>query len=172
MGFGKDGKGQIWRDVTALTLGTLANEVAVKVQSLVPSEDLRLLKSEINAVAIGMTIVEGSGLLFGIADNELTVGEIGEAILADGPTDRNEVPEREQVERPVVVLSQLDMDETETRGVFRDMHSGAPTMINKKRWTYSNPEGWCYFVFNNTGGALTTGGSVRIQGTHYGLWLQ
>ncbi len=114
MGFGKDGKGVIIYEDLQITVGNLASQAAVAAAGgITLGEDFRMLKSEIHILmgdpgwgAIGDTVI------IGIADGELSVGEIAQAINANGPTDRNDNLLTEQANRPVWPIVTLVGDST------------------------------------------------------------
>ncbi len=171
MGFGKDGSGAIIKERTSVALATLAQNVAIKNDGapVVLEDDFRILKSEVYAQVGGLAANEGTRLFLGIADDELTVAEIAEAINLSGPVDRNDNVNTERAERPVWLISAIDGAAAQTEHRFRG-RDGGPMIEWKKRWTFSNPEGWIFFVWNE-GAALTTGSTVRLVATHYGVWL-
>ncbi len=171
MGFGKNNTGVIIRDNSAIALSTLGGEAAIVVTTDVGwEEDFRLLKSEVYALVEGLTSGEGQGLVLGIADGELTAIEINECLQADGPGDRNQNVQRERAERPVWIIGGMGalIDQDIGRFLGRE---GGPLMEWKKRWTFSDPEGLEFFVYNQSGTALTTGATVRLDATHYGVWV-
>ncbi len=174
----KDSKAVIVTEIQTVALGTLADQAALKFTQLTLVEDFRILKSEIVALVVGIDDNDlVAGLLFGIANNNLTVAEIAEAITVQGPLNRNAREEHEQTGRWVKILSAA---ETLPRGpqstlgtetvVFRGA-GGEPMIISKDRWTYANPEGWCFFLFNNTGSAFATGAIARLSAKHFGVWV-
>ncbi len=174
MGFGKDSKGAILRENTTIALSTLAANTVLKVDGadLTIQEDFRLMKSKLFSNITGLTGGEGEGMLLGIADDELSVAEIAEAINAAGPLDRNDNLSKERAERPVWLIGAFESnnaDATGTEGTFRG-DNGGPMIVHKLPWTFSNPEGWVFFVMN-TGSTLQTGASVRVTATHYGVWV-
>ncbi len=167
MGFSKTGV--IIRELQSVALTTLANVTAIKLSQLTLAEDFRILKSEIFAKVGGLTAGEGDDLIFGIANNALSVAEIAAAIVLDGPLNRND-PQHEESMRNVKLLSFADQSLSNVDRAFNG-DSGGPMITSKHRWTYNNPEGWCFFVFNN-GSALTTGATAVAIATHYGVWVQ
>ncbi len=173
MGFGKNGTGVIIREQTSKALSTLAANTTILVDTndLAIGEDFRMLKSEIAAHIEGLTAGEGSGLIFGICNGELSVAEIAEALTNDGPSDRNDRGPQESAERFVKVLSQLDLGQADTKGAFRNDTNG-PIIVAKPQWTFSNPEGWNFFVHNDGPSALTTGATMRLLMTHFGVWVK
>ncbi len=178
MGFGKDGTGVIIREVQTIALATLANQTAIKFSSNTLTEDFRMLKSEIAAGINTMDDAEvAQGLLLGICNGELSVTEISECILADGPEDRNDRAGYEAATRWVKVLSQAEIQavpEAAVKGTYEMIfrgENGGPLIVSKDRWTYSNPEGWDFFIFNNTGSALVTGSTARLYAQHFGVWV-
>ncbi len=171
MGFGKGGTGAIIKERNSVALATLAQNVAIKIDGnpVAITDDFRILKSEIFAQVEGLTAGEGGGLVLGIADDELTAVEIAEAINMSGPTDRNDNLLNERAMRPVWLIAALDELGGATVGRYHGIQGGQ-MMVWKKRWTFSNPEGWVFFIFNESA-ALTTGSTVRLLATHYGVWL-
>lgn len=162
MGFGKDGKGVIIRDTDLITLGALASNAVVKQSNaLAIEDDFRIIKLEVLPNVELMTAGEGQ-VVFGIADDELTVTEIAEALVVDGPVDRNDRVKDEQASRPVWALCQMNNP--------NEMPNNGMPIEKTLRWTFSNPEGWAFFAFN-VGATLTTGGVIRFQAKFYGVWV-
>ncbi len=166
MGFGKNRTGAILRSKETIALLTLAEDTAIKFGSgITIAEDFRMLKAEVFAFVEGLTAGDGEGLMIGIANGDLTVTEIAEAIIVDGPVNRNDRVKTERAERFVKVFGLLnDLQH------FFSGENGGRQMNVKPRWTFSNPEGWDFFIYN-AGSALTTGATAKLVGTYYGLWL-
>lgn len=163
MGFGKDNKGAIITDATFITLGTLNDVTAVKQDSpLAITEDFRMISVDAFVTADGMTNQEGP-ITIGIADNELSVSEIAEAINAGGPLDSNDRSAQEQAERAVFPLFDLYPSNQGGMEVSNQRH--------KVRWTFKDSDGWCWFAYNHGGAALSSGGVVRIICKYYGVWV-
>ncbi len=171
MGFGKDGKGEIITDFDVVTLGTLADNTALKQDNpLVIGDDFRVIKLELAADWRAVATGDGPVALY-FADDEMSTAEIQEAVDANGPLNRNDRERMEQATRPVFLL-----------GIFPEFKTGHPTLlhgaegqvgtINKTiRWTFSNPEGWTIVAINRTGGALTTGGIISLSAKFFGVWV-
>ncbi len=171
MGFGKNKTGVIIRENMTEPMLGLGDQAARLGTDLILEDDFRMLKTEVTAEIVGMTANEQEGLLFGICDGELTESEVAEVLALDGPVDRNDNLADERAMRPVWVLGVSDEalsggDHVRFRGKLN-----APIIEAKPRWTFSNPEGWDWFVFNNQGGALTTGGTFKVIATSYGVWV-
>jgi len=165
MGFGKDGKGAILYGGNTITAGTLAaRDVLAITDGYVGTlgEDFRIIKMEYWGIFSLQAV--GDALLFGIADGDLASGEIEEAIEAR-PTDSNDNIANEQSMRPVFPL-----------GVVGEMSAGSGDNIfhgeKTIRWTFSNPEGWTWWLFNITNGVLTTANSFDFQTKYYGVWVK
>ncbi len=163
MGFGKGGTGAIIREDSTVALGTLANKTGILVGSITLGEDFRMLKSIITANVDGITQADGPLELY-LVNGELTLAECEEAIELSGPTDRNDRVATEQAERFVRFVGVFKY--TDSAGVFA-------TLVEeiKPRWTFSNPEGWDWMLYNSSAGNLTTGSSVFLKATHYGVWV-
>ncbi len=170
--------GEIITEVQTVALLTLADQAAIKFTQLTLEEDFRILKSEICAFIQSLDDADNlTGLLFGIANNELTVSEIAEAIATQGPVNRNDRGAHEQTNRWVKILS---MGRCQVQGqngsrtvetYYFPGDNDSSIITSKDRWTYSDPEGWCFFIFNNTGSPLITGGAVRLTAKHFGVWV-
>ncbi len=172
MGFGKDHTGTIIREVVQDEgVGALASKDAVKITGPILQEDFRLLKSEFTAIMNGLTAGEGAGLIIGIANGELSAAEIEEALEVGGPLDLNDRVGSERAMRNVKVLgaTQVPAGVANTELQFVNEHGG-PIIVSKHRWTYSNPEGWSWWIYNQ-GGSLTTGATLQLLCTHYGVWV-
>ncbi len=170
--------GVIITEVQTVALGTLADQAAIELTSLTLAEDFRILRSEIFAGAINFDDNEElQGLLFGIVNGALTAPLIANAVVAGGPLNRNDRLNIELAERWVKVLSQATpvtqgnlSDRTNQSCMFRG-EGNSPLITSKDRWTYQASEGWSFFVFNNTGSALTTGATARVTAKHFGVWV-
>ncbi len=172
MGFGKDGKGAILRDTVAISAGTLAQGVAVIGGGLGLQEDFRILKTEVVAGIVAMTEGQGQGLLLGIANGDLTIAQIAECLDANGPIGPSDRLQTERTERSCHVVGVLNPStDNVTAELFKDKHTGAPFIVDKFPWTYSDDDSWQWFVFNPSPSGLTTGATVYINGLHYRVWV-
>lgn len=171
MGFGKDNKGVILKEQTQLALLALAsNEVILMPSEIALEEDFRILKAEVIAHVTGLTSDEGDGLVLGMANGGLTSAAIEASIEAQGPKGRDDRIIQEAAERQEHRLGVL---ETQSPGQIKGNFlgkEGGPIMTDKFRWTYSNPDGWTFYIYNN-GGLLTTGATVKLIATYYGVWV-
>ncbi len=173
MGFGKDGKGVIIREQRSQALTTLNNATALLIGTkLVTTEDFRMLKAEIQCFVTGLTAGEGTGLMLGLADGDLSTGEIAGVIQAQGPLDPNDIVQTDVAMRPVWLLGALDVDVNELTAAFRG-EGNSPMIEAKPRWTFSNQgKAWNWFIWNNSGGNLTTGALASILAKSFGVWVR
>ncbi len=171
MGFGKDGKGAILRESLTQALGALGSKSAIRIltDKMTLGEDFRMLKLIASCFGEGFTDGQPDDLFVGICNGELSDAEIAAALVTNGPSDRNTRTEVESAERMVQIIGALNvMNDDEKAWCLNEQ--GGPMLVHKPRWTFSNPEGWNYFIYNN-GSALTTGASVRLLATEYGVWV-
>ncbi len=176
MGFGKDGKGAIVKETTTFSLVGLAGQDAVGADSSVLLDmDFRILKSEITAVARGVTSLEGVGLILYMTQGILTTAESEVNIETSGPVRMGDKILEEVAERWVRRVG-ITMGPTvnETERVFKNKYGGALLEINP-RWTFrrgrtATEGGWNWVIYNS-GVTLTTGTQVQIICTHYGVWV-
>ncbi len=176
MGFGKDGKGAIVREKTTITLGALAaNDAAGQDSAVLLDMDFRILKSEFTAVIRGMTSLEGIGLLLYMTQGILTVAEAEAAVEANGPLRLGDKINEELADRWVRLVGTTGAPTVnETERIFQNEQGGSILKINP-RWTFrrgrtSSEGGWNWMVYNN-GETITTGATVHLMATHYGVWV-
>ncbi len=164
MGFGKDGKGQILYDSFNFAPGALAalDNAVVPGRYGALVEDFRIIKMD---YYIGYTpAAQGDFLLFGIANGELTAQQIEEC-LESSPLNYNDAIGSEQAGRQVFPLEILG------EGSAGGNSAGIKGSENL-RWTFANPDGWQYFLYNFTGGPIATGSLVEFICKIYGVWVR
>ncbi len=164
MGFGKDGTGAIIRERIVIVTGTLASATAILSTSGgvgAMQEDFRILKSEIT-VQVENSVGDES-VMIGLANGELSIGEIAQCLNVDGPVDRNDRLAVEQAERAVWTICNAG-------NASRLPNDGLPIEF-KPRWTFSDPEAWNFFAFNQSETALGTSMTVTMIVKHFGVWV-
>ncbi len=171
MGFGKDGKGIILREVATITIGALAAGAVVKHTGgvVLQTTSFRILKTEYFAVMTTAFQGEFDQVLLGMANGALTTTEIAACITADGPDDRND-PDKEEAMRAVWLLAHL-REQGDSANAINEALNNNMLMDVSLRWTFTPTEGWDWFVFNPLGGAITTGAVVSIVVKHFGVWV-
>ncbi len=170
MGFGKQGTGTIIRENVTTALGALAAQAAIDLTGEFLTEDFRDLKATGVVTVTGLTAGEGKGLQLYMTNGELTAAEMEEAVELNGPADRNDRLSQERAERWVRLVGTVSrMDPADTEAVFMNPEGGH-ILVVKPRWTFSNPEGWGWVIYND-GATLTTGASGLVKMTHYGVWV-
>ncbi len=171
MGFGKDGKGQILREVATITIGALAAGAVVKHTGgvVLQTTSFRILKTEYFAVMSTAFQGEFDQVLLGIANGALSTTEIAACIEADGPDDRND-PDKEEAMRAVWLQAHLREQPAQANGLNQVLFNNMKMDFSLK-WTFTPTEGWDWFVFNPLGGAITTGAVVKIFAKHFGVWV-
>ncbi len=170
MGFGKDGKGVIFRQRDLVTLLTLGPSVVVK-QDNVPAitDSFRVIKSEGIAHIEGATLVDGDGPLeVWLVSDDLGLTEIAEAIAvtAGVPLSREDRVGNERAMRPVFFLGFLEFT-----GEVAGANNRVFTWDRTIRWTFGDSVSFAIVAINRGSGALTTGGSIRFYHTAYGVWV-
>ncbi len=176
MGFGKDGKGAIVKENTSLTLAGLAGQdTALANSSVALDKDFRILRSDITAVVRGITSLEGQGLILYLSEGDLDATLVEANIELNGPLalgDRDNEEIAGRWVRRVGILMSPSVNETER--VFSNKYGGGLLSI-EPRWTFrrrrtSTQGGWDWVVYNS-GVTITTGATVQILCTHYGVWV-
>lgn len=172
MGFGKDGRGVILREfIDPTSLGAISTGSVIQFSGPTMEDDFRILKSEVMAGISGGDAGEAEGVLLVMSNGELSASEVGACLRTQGPVDRNDRARQETAERqchPIGVAIKAGIANTEI--VFHDKKTNAPMCIDKFPWTYSDPEGWAWNVYNQ-GPAIATGSNLYLQATHYGVWV-
>ncbi len=169
MGFGKDNKGVILRESRSQALGTLASDTALFIGTkLSMLERFRMLKTEIMASITGLTSTEGTALLFGLCDGDLSISELEQAIEGNGPLGPNDIIPMNIAERPTWWLGAIDR-ETGQEAIFEN-EMGGHLLVLKPRWTFARTKSWNFFVYN-FGVVLTTGATIQFRGKHFGVWV-
>ncbi len=172
MGFGKDGKGVIVREQRDQTLLTLAADFAAIIGTkLAIADDFRMLKAEVQVSLVGGTPGDIEGLTLGIADGDLSASEISAAMVADAPLDANDIVGGNVAERFASIFGALVTNFDGTQGTFRG-ESNSPLLVVMPRWTFGTTKSWNWFIYNNTGSALTTGASVSLSSKCFGVWIR
>ncbi len=168
MGFGKDGKGVIFRQRDSLGLTTLAaNTFRKQDNPPTVTDNFRVIKSEGFGHIDGATFVDTDGPLgvFLVSD-DLSTAEILEAYQTAGaPLNRGDVVGSAQAERPIYYLGLIK---------FSPADNGVKNWIEWSktiRWTFNGATNFAIAVVNIGSGALTTGGSFRFYHTAFGVWV-
>ncbi len=176
MGFGKDGMGVIVKEQTTFALLGLAARDAVGADSAVLLDsDFRILRSDITAVLVGATSLEGQGLILYMAEGDLTVAEAEINIETNGPVSMGDKIQQETATRWVRRVGiTVGPTVNETERVFRNKYNGGLLEL-EPRWTFrrrrtATTGGWNWVVYND-GVALTTGSTMHLLATHYGVWV-
>ncbi len=171
MGFGKDGKGVIIGESRAAALGTLAPDTGILITTkLATLERFRMLKARMVANVEGITAGEAGGLTLWLADGDLVLSEIEEAIEADGPLGPNDKINEAIAERPVWYAGGLDVQVSVSEAFFRDAVTAGYACMVKPRWTFARTKSWNWVVYN-AGPALSTGATVNIRCKDFGVWV-
>jgi len=168
MGFGKNKTGVIIKEDISQALGALGGGSAILIatgQGTMLSA-FRMLKSKIAGQVTGLTSGEAKGqLMLGIANGNLTLAEIEAAIESNGPVDRSDRVLTELAERAVFYIGRfMPPGVVATDFMFGDFEP-------KVRWSFGETDGWNFFVHNLDATALTTGATVRLKATHFGVWI-
>ncbi len=126
--------------------------------------------AEIVCGVTGLTAGEGVGLYFGIADGDLSVTELKEAIKGSGPFGPNDVVNEAIAERFVMWTGQTPVNRDNGTVLTFVNEFGGYLMEAKPRWTFARTKSWNWFVYN-LGNAPTTGASIRLRAKNFGVWV-
>lgn len=171
MGFGKDHKGAMVRQSIQSALATLASDTGLNIGTDPPlTADFRMLKWEGEAIIEGLTAGEATGLSLYLADGELSLGEIEACLENDGPNGPNEQGESAIAERFVKLVATVVGGKADTKVRFVGP-DGGPVFSVKPRWTFAHTTSWTWLVYNHSG-QLTTGATLKLMGTAFGVWIR
>ncbi len=146
----------------SVPLSTLANVTAIFAPTPTLVQDFDIISTDLVCSISGLTVGEGP-VDVGLAAGIYTAAEVGEALDAS-PTSQYGT-EMERSKRQVraygsfsgeVAEETLNDGEAIRRKMFLRGISGQPLANG--------------FARNRSGAALTTGATLRLQGTHWGRW--
>ncbi len=171
MGFGKDGKGVIVGEARSQVLGTLAQNTGILIGTKNPmTENFRMLKSEVYARITGVTANELKAAALYLANGDLSLTEVEEAIETGGPFGPSDRQPDEKMMRAVFLVGIVRGGDEASERVIIDAKTGAPLIQAKPRWTFAPVSSWNWVLYNG-GEAPTTGATVRINCKNFGVWV-
>ncbi len=159
-------------EVLTITLGALAQLDVIGEGGLAVTQNGFCTSSTILSQLSALTSGEGTGLMLGVANGDLNDGEIEEAIEAQGPFFKDQVPQHDRAARMVRMVGPIGPQAHETPSTLLthfEFFDHYPTRIgfsedkaNMLRW----------FVYNAGPAALTTGSSVQLVLMHNVRWAK
>ncbi len=164
--------GVLIREDQQQDLGSLGAGVAILLGTkLNTNEPFRMLKSEISISLRDVPLSLGEHLIFGLANGDLSVADIKEAIEISGPLSPSDRDKQEAARRFVKLISLWQPPQDgEVRSAPFMNDTGGPIITIKPRWTFGEAEGWVWFIYN-AGVALTGTPDAVLRATHYGVWV-
>lgn len=172
MGFGKDGTGVIIMQKQEQALLTLAQNTGILIATA-PAilERFRMLKAELTCTMTNVGAGELGGAELYLADGDLTLAEIEEAIEQIGPLGPNDTVAEAIAMRAVFRVASAAGDiSIAEEAVHLLNETGGPLLIAKPRWTFARTKAWNWVLYNN-GPAPTTGTIVKISAKLFGVWV-
>lgn len=153
---------QVWPIDQTTTLAALASETVIKTVIINLAQEAWLHSADLTWTVRGATGGEGP-VMFGLADDNLTVAEIAEAIGA-APTSQSDRIQLERASRPVRVVGNFPFAAAD------EVHADGRKVRTKIKWMQAAAIDPCMWVQNKSGATLTTGAIVRVTGNLYGTW--
>ena len=171
MGFGKDGKGVIIIEKKEQALLTLAINTGLLIATnLATLERFRMLKTELFCVLTNVAVGELGGLELYLADGDLSLTEVEEAIETNGPLGPNDTVTAAIAERAVFKVGAVPSGTGADEAVHLVNEDGGPMLSINPRWTFARTKSWNWIAYNN-GPAPTTGTLIKIQAKSFGVWV-
>ncbi len=145
-----------------MVLGTLADVTVIKqnLNSGASDNEWYAISLDLTIAVSALTAGEGP-LIVGVCNSNLSVTQVKEALEAD-TTDFNSVDSQEASRRQVRDFGQFSG--LNTNEVLFD---GRPRRVKLKMKIFAG-ENVAIFIYNQAGGALTTGAAITWQGKMYG----
>ena len=132
------------------------------IQSL--GEDLFCISVDTTLSLRGIAAGEGP-LTVGVAHGDLSIAEIVEALDAN-LTSPDDIIARERSRRPVRRIGIFAAQETGESQIL----NGGIVLRTKLRFSVGNGHDVSFWIRNQSGAALTTGGFLETHGTLFGRW--
>ncbi len=172
MGFGKDGKGQILYEsaINSGALGALASKDVIEFGGSyheVLEEDFRILKCEYwmgTASAQAIVVADGP-IIVGLSAANLQAADI-EATFEAVPINRGDIL-LERTMRPVWPLEMFELFDPDIGVGYNQVVKGS----FNPRWTFQNPDGWTWWIYNVSASALVSGSGLTIFAKFFGVWV-
>ncbi len=153
-------------------MATLASNSLLSVDAFpgVLTEDLYAISCEINAQVINLTAGEGDPMFLGWAHGDYSDPEIEENLEVSflGPGDKVAQERARRLVRKSGILLPEELLHTTMRLSGK---TGEGLVKTKLRFVINSGKNLSIWVYNKSGATLTTGSSLRFQGTVYGRWL-
>ncbi len=164
---------QILAEKASQALGTLSGNVALAVATGHGTGLLRsflMKKVKLHACLVeGLTAKEGNGLIVGMARGDASVGEI-KAALEDIQLEddrKTQAAKRDVLHEAIWSLDWENFDGTAVA-------TSDPSMVSLGGGNgipFEEGDGWQWFVYKVNTGNLTTGSTLAIHATYWGIWL-
>ncbi len=164
--------------VVGIALSTLNTQVALKVMSGYEGDAMQqktLLKSvRLRGAVSGMTSGEGP-VVIGLAYGETSVGSIKIALeTVFAPETGASTTQIQQANSRRVLWESITIYQREFQGSFNldTFDSGRRSLGGGKGLPFMENVGWQVFVYNLSGGNLTTGATISILMEAWGVSLE
>ncbi len=154
-------------------IGSLADLSVVSddVFSADLNEDLYMISADLICNVVGLTAGEGDPSMFGIAHGDYTDAEIAEKLNVAllGPGSKIE---QERSRRLVRNVGPLYGNGLNTHTDMRLSGKTGPGITRTKiKFVIQSGKNLKAFLYNRSGGTITTGAVLQYSGTIYGRWM-
>ncbi len=174
----KHGKGRKYRRYLrgkldlALALGTLSSDDVI-IQAMSETVNERTWVSSLKSTWILADLTLGEGpITVGIAHGDYTAAEIEEFLENAGSWNEGDLVAQEIAKRKIRIVGTFSGSEgSPTGATFAEALNEGMPVSTKCGWILNQGETIDVWAFNKSGGNLTTGGIVRLEG-HVNLWPQ
>ncbi len=156
-------------------LSTLGNNTVLSgmVTTGVLKEDFYCISADLNASITGLTAGEGHPMNCGLSHSDYSDAQLLENLDNEflGPGDKiQQEQSRRSVRQAGVLHSEGGLAGSATDLVLIGAGGSRVNRV-KCKFLISSGKAMDLWIWNRSGGALTTGSSVRFSGSLYGRWL-
>ncbi len=158
---------------TTLALSTLGDGLVLSVALVTGTftEDIYIMSTDLSAVLETVTAGEAMPMQLGVAHSDYSNVEVGEALAVAllGPGNKVEQERTRRLVRKVAPMNEFaNSAETELTMIGQN---GSRVVRTKVKFVVQNGKMLNFWIRNNSGGALTTGSILNVNGYIYGRWI-
>lgn len=157
-------------EIVTITLSALAKLDVIGALSLNVTQNGFVTTTTILSLLNNLTSGEGTGLMLGVANGDLNDGEVEEAIEAQGPFFKGQVPQHNRAARMFRWVGPIGPQAHETPSTLLNHFEFIKDFPTRMAFSEDKAGMLRWFVFNAGPSALTTGATVELNLKHNVRW--